>query len=880
MIGQTISHYRITEKLGEGGMGVVYKAQDTVLDRPVALKFLADHLLQNEESRQRFIREARAAAALDHPNICTVHEISEADGQTFLAMAYVSGQTVKEKIESRPLELKEALSIATQTAEGLDEAHESSIVHRDIKPENLMVNTKGQVKIMDFGLAQLVARSRLTKTGTTLGTVVYMSPEQVQGEPTDQRTDLWSLGVVIYEMVTGRLPFKGDREEVVGYNVLNQDQEPITALRAGLPMELEWLVGKALAKDRDERYQHVKDLLVDLRSLQRKLESGTTTSSRTDLAAFRVTDRSQARKQRLAFGVGALGVLLALVFAFFLFFSPAPVNEAPLRRLTLLTEGVPTGASISPDGRHIAYLSGSETERSLWVQDLARNQARMVTSVPIRDESVVWFWSPDSRFIGLGTRDEIKRVAVSGGAVVALVKTDRTTRPAWTPDGESVIFTRSPERQLYSVPARGGKAELWLKALQEGFGAYQPAFFSVDEGAEKVLYSEAKSAAESQIIALDRTTGQREIVAEGGRAAYAPSGHVVYETYDAGIWAVPFSVDTMKVTGNPFPIDENGKGPSISLDGTMVYLEGAGTGTEPERLVWRDREGKHLGTIGQPQEMIRHPRLSPDGRQVAVTGFENNNDDIWIHDVARPVKINLTMDEATDLLPIWSPSGDRIAFTSGRTGGRAIYIKRADDSGEPAEMVQDPAFRQFLSDWSPNDRILMFMRFDEPGGNVDLWYLRQKEDGDYEEVPFLQTRFDEIRARFSPDGRFVAYASDRTGQTEVFICTFPNCRNQQRVSVNGGTQPRWRKDGKELFYVEGDSLMAVRVSMGPTLSLGSPEKLFSSEGLRIRLGRSSNYDVTPDGQRFVLAEPVAADDREATIRVVENWFAEFEDQQD
>ncbi len=265
--GATISHYKITEKLGEGGMGVVYKAEDTKLERPVALKFLAAHLLQDEESRKRFIREAKAAAALDHPNICTVHEIGEAEGQTFLAMAYVTGQTVKEKIESRPLELKEALSIATQTAEGLAEAHEKGIVHRDIKPENVMVNEKGQVKVMDFGLAQLAARTKLTKTGTRLGTIAYMSPEQVQGEATDHRTDIWSLGGVIYEMVTGQLPFKGDRDEAVGYNILNEEHEPIAALRAGLPMELEWIVGKALAKDREERYQHVTDLLVDLRGL-------------------------------------------------------------------------------------------------------------------------------------------------------------------------------------------------------------------------------------------------------------------------------------------------------------------------------------------------------------------------------------------------------------------------------------------------------------------------------------------------------------------------------------------------------------------------------------------------------------------------------------
>ena len=279
MLGQIISHYRITEKLGEGGMGVVYRAEDTKLRRPVALKFLTQQLLDSEEHRDRFLREAQAAAALDHPNICTVYEIDEAEGQTFLAMAFVEGQSLKEKIEARPLKLDQALDLAIQTARGLEAAHKKGIVHRDIKPANLMLTEEGQVKVMDFGLAQLADRSKLTKTATILGTPAYMSPEQARCLQADRRTDIWSLGVVIYEMVTGRLPFEGERQEAVLYAIANEEPEPITALRAGLPMELEWIVGKALAKEREERYQHVDEMLVDLRLIRRSSDRRTASRS-------------------------------------------------------------------------------------------------------------------------------------------------------------------------------------------------------------------------------------------------------------------------------------------------------------------------------------------------------------------------------------------------------------------------------------------------------------------------------------------------------------------------------------------------------------------------------------------------------------------------
>ena len=935
MIGQTISHYKITEKLGEGGMGVVYKAEDTKLRRVVALKFLRSELIEDPEHRERFLREAQAAAALDHPNICTIHEIDDDAGRTFLAMAFIAGLTVKDKIAQRPLKLDQALDIAVQTAQGLQAAHEKGIVHRDIKGANIMVTPPGQVKIMDFGLAQLAERSKLTETTTILGTPSYMSPEQARGEKTDRRADLWSLGVVLYEMIAGRLPFVGERQEAVLYGITNEEPEPVTAQRAGLPMELEWIIGKALAKDREERYQHAEDVLVDLRSLQKKLASGKSTilkaragtqtiatqpaktgqASPGPLARYRVIEdaeeagdaikyvaedtelhrsvairvlpqssaekieRAQRRKLTLALGAGALGLLAALVFASLWLFSPAPVAEAPLRRFAFTPESLHSGpygrAVISPDGKHIVYLGGGE-EQKLWVRDVGREQpSELAGTENARHQGL--FWSPDSQFIGFAAGTELKKVSVQGGPAITLCQLPGTIWEggAWSPDGSSIVFSAGPPPVLHEVPARGGEAQLLFEpeTSEKGPANIQPHFLPVESGARSIVYN-VGSYTDREIVVKNLATGEREVLAEGAFPRYSPSGHIVFQTapLSPGLWALPFSLETLKPTGEAFPIAENAGDPSVAADGTLVYVDLLGEGRQ--QLVWQDREGKKLGVIGQPQDGIRFPALSPDGRHVAVIGTENNNDDVWVHEVGRSLKRRLTFDAAPDGLPIWSPSGKEIAFWSARGQGDAnIYMRPADGTGEPRLLVNTP-LEETPYDWSPDGKHLLYGVRGE-GTGWDLWYLKRKEDGSgFEPVSFLQSSFNESAVKFSADGRFVAYVSDESGRFEVYVRPFPGGDGKWQVSGNGGRQPRWSKDGKELFYTEGHTLMAVAVATTPSFTSSAVTRLFQDADLLG--GDDPRYDVSADGRRFVLREPVAgAEEKPPSIHIVQNWFAEF-----
>ena len=782
MTGQTISHYKVTAELGRGAMGVVYKAEDTKLKRSVALKFLAPHLLQDEEARKRFQREATAAAALNHPNICTIHEIGEEGGQTFLVMEFIEGESLDNKIERGPLALKEALSFARQVADGLAAAHGKGVVHRDIKPGNLLVTPEGRVKILDFGLALLTEGSKLTKLDTTVGTVAYMSPEQAQGMEVDHRTDLWALGCVTYEMVRGQRPFQGVYDQALVYEIVNQEPEPLTGVRTGVPMELEWMVGKCLAKDREDRYNHAEDMMLDLRTLAEKLKSGGSTVLRTGVAVGASVAVSDAgarhvapvqgsaevgvqpgvasqqtagpvvasgemvpkRKLRLQQALFAVTALALLAVSFLYFRQTAP--EAPLRRFGFTPPVAINVAAweehpnlgISPNGRHIVFTA--QDERRLWIHDLDRGDSRPLEGTEGANDP---FWSPGSDFVAYFAGAQIRTISARGGVPIRVYQRpggfsdrggdNRLEGGTWSPDGNSIVF--SEDGRLYEIPARGGTPKLLVSPEESEQSSAEPSggprglirlgwpHFMPSEAGARVLAYTFGPRAERTMMVHDLESGRREILGPGQLPFYSPSGHLLYQagpmTYD--LWALPFSLDTLQATGQAFPITQNGRLPMVATDGTLVYLDTSVTAQQ--QLVWLDRRGNKTGEIGQLQELLGDPALSPDGRLVAVRATR----DVWVYDIEREVRTRLSTDPANDFRPVWSPSGDEVAFTSNRAGNANIFLRQADGSGEAKVLLATPA-REVLSDWSRDGKYLLYHLVD-PETGFDLWYLERNEDG-------------------------------------------------------------------------------------------------------------------------------------------------------
>ena len=914
MIGQTISHYEITGKLGEGGMGVVYKAEDTKLERTVALKFLAAHLLKDEEARKRFHREAKAAASLHHANVCPVYEIAEAEGRTFISMAFIEGESLDKRIEQGPLKIAGALDIAQQIAKGLEAAHEKKVVHRDVKPGNVIVDGKGHVTVMDFGLALLTEGSKLTQLDTTVGTVAYMSPEQAQGVEVDHRADIWALGCVLYEMVCGQRPFRGEYDQALLYEIVHEEHEPLTGVRAGVPMELEWIAGKCLAKDRADRYARAEDLLLDLRTLAEKLKSGRSAVLRNtagqgdtvgtgtlagpsprsgdgqaeSLSLPRESDAApvpsglavRGWKPLLPWVLFAVTVIALFAVSFTRFRETAP--EPALRRFSFTPENFhPLAANsnrgraaISPNGKHIVYR-GMEDEPALWVRDIDREQPRKLAGTEgARDQGL--FWSPDSRFIGFATDAHLKKVPVGVGSVVTLCGYRGEYRlGSWSPDGHSIVFSTGIPPSLFEVPDQGGEPELLFdpEITERGRGNWYPSFLPGEAGARAVVFS-VGTVNDQEIAVKNLETGQFTVLAVGAFPVYSRTGHIVYQTnaYEGGLWALPFSLETLRATGERFRVAEGLADPSVAEDGTLAAVDFERP--RPRQLVWVDRTGRKLGAMGRPQQGMLHPRLSPDGRRAAVNAAEGGAVDIWAHDVDSTVTTRLTFAPGRDQSPTWSPSGKEIAFSSNRRGNMDLHSRAADGSGH-ATLLMDTPQLEWLPDWSADGNVLLYS-FNAVQTGLDIGYLQRKsEGGTFEPHVFLQTAFSEGTPQISPNERFVAYDSDESGRWEVYVRRFPEGTDKRLVSPNGGRLSRWSNDRSELFYVERDTLMAVAVSINENFSAGVPKPLFSHPGLR---DSEYRYDVSADGQRFVVIEDV--EDMQAkrpSIHIVQNWFEEFRD---
>ena len=596
-----------------------------------------------------------------------------------------------------------------------------------------------------------------------------------------------------------------------------------------------------------------------------------------------------------------LGVLLALIFAFFPLFSPAPVAETPLRRFAIappvsVTSEVWGGGmfdnslAISPNARHIAFVEGGGQGR-LWVQDLDQQQPRAIEGT---EGARSPFWSPDSTFIGFAAGGDLKKVSVRGGLAgpVCELPGEHFHGGTWSPDGEVIVFSSGPMTQshsLYQVPAPGGTPGLLLapedlNQASEGPAKYLAwSHFLPSEAGARVLVFTFGTVSEQTMVVQDLETGQRELLGPGAAPVYSNSGHLVYATspISSDLWALPFSLEMLRATGEAFPVSDNSRYATVAADETLVYLDIFGSSGQ-QQLVWVDRAGKQVEEIGQPQDAIYTAALSPDGRWVAVAVAEGSSPDVWVWDLARRgVSTRLSTAPELDAIPVWSPGGDEVAFASLRAGNLDIYLRRADGGGEE-QAVAATSQNEWPSDWSRDGKYLLYDQSDPETGR-DLWYLERAEDGSsWEPHPFLQEPSLQYAPKFSPKGRYVAYVSDESGQPQVYVQPFPEGGRKVTVSSGGGSQVRWSRDGKELFYVEGAKLMVVAVSTEGEFSAGSPTELFEHAGLRNSFVTHPSYDVSLDGQRFILAEPVGYDETgapQSTIRVVQNWFAELKDRQ-
>ncbi len=648
-----------------------------------------------------------------------------------------------------------------------------------------------------------------------------------------------------------------------------------------MPVEIDGLLGKALAKDPAERYQHADEMIVDLNRVSKKPAAARSTilqpqapgtaagvpAGTQPAVPAQVTRRSQ---RALPIALSALLSLAVVLLVLQGLRGPAPPEAGPLRRFALSVGDDPIASmKISPDGRHIAYVTRVGGATELWIWDLDRNAPRRIEAAVGANQP---FWSPGSDFVAFGQSSELKKVSVDGGPATTLCSVAGVVYGGvWSPDGKTIIFTlraSGGSDRLYEMPAQGGTPKL----LFEPEGPEQdkvfvfPNFLPTEGGRRGLLFAVGTTPDEAQIVVLDLETGRRDVLIAGTRPFYSPTGHIVYEMRPR-LWAVPFSIESLTTAGEPFPIEEHAAAlPSVALDGDLVYIRGASI--DLKQLTWRDRDGGKLGVIGPPQQGVGMPVLSPDGSRVVVRAFENDNFDIFVHEVARSLKRRITFDSAEDDRPAWTHDGERVIYSSPFDGNVDVFTRSADGSGEVAELLASPE-NEYLYEWSSDGKYAVGT------SRGRLWYFRATEAGnEHERTFFLEGEFDATSPDLSPDARFLAYESNESGRYEVHVQPFPEGGSITRISTNGGSQPRWSRDGKEIFYVEGDTLMAVPVNLSSSFSAGKPQRLFDGGG--VFRGRGQRYDVAPDGRRFVVAELVEAAP-ESTVHVVLNWFEEFRD---
>jgi serine/threonine protein kinase len=873
-------------------MGEVYRARDTRLERTVAIKILPEQVSKDPVRKQRFEREAKTISSLNHPHICVLYDVGHQDGVDYLVMECVEGETLAKRLEKGALPLEQVLKCGVQIADALDNAHRSGVVHRDLKPGNIMLTATG-AKLLDFGLAKPAAMvsgatltaaatqtTPMTQEGTIVGTFQYMSPQQIEGKDVDGRSDIFSFGAVLYEMLTGQKAFQGKSQLSVASAILEKEPAPISSVKPLTPPALDHAIRLCLRKDPEERWQTARDLALNLKWIA---EAGT------QAGAPSVTGRSlRAVREQLAWAMAA--ILLCALATIGVISLRRPVMEPLVVRSAILppedaeffTLDIEGGApAISPDGKLLASSVRDKTGTvQLWVRAIDSQSARML---PGTEGASHPFWSPDSRAIGFFAGAKLKRINSDGTSMQTICEVSSSPRGgSWNRNG-TILFTSGVSAPLSKVSANGGtpataseldeqyeNSHRWPQFLPDG--NHYLFFIRTFERDRAGVYEGALDSKEHHLV-----------LRTGYRAFYVPQGYLLY-VRDQTLMVQTFDANRGALAGEPVPLPDQVAAVSpnssamfsASDNGVLAYYP------KPSKamgwdLVWYDREGKKLTSIGH--DFFAQPAVSPDGTKVAVAIYDKEwwTPDLWVLDLVRGTKARLTFGPGAGRFPVWEPDGQALIFGVTKNSQQHIFRKSLTGSGEPEVVLQTEGLVEAPGSICHDGRYLVYQR-GKPRGEADtkdgVWILPLS--GDRKPFPLvggLGGPFDAFDPRISPDCKWVAYLSEEPGQPQIYITSFPDGKRRYQATTAGGSNPRWRADGKELFFMSPDLKLSV-VSIeanGQELRLGSPRMLFAPHGIANRL---SPYDVQGDGQRFLVsgsAEPIS----QARVTLVVNWDAEL-----
>jgi Tol biopolymer transport system component len=856
-------------------MGEVYRARDTRLNRVVAIKVLPAHLADRPELRERFEREARTIASLNHPHICVLHDIGQQDGTDFLVLEYLEGETLAERLRKGPLPLEQVLQFAIEIADALDKAHRKGVTHRDLKPGNIML-TKSGTKLLDFGLAKLrqetapanISLSKvqtadaITAQGMILGTLQYMAPEQLEGKEADARTDIFAFGVVVYEMATGKKAFEGKSQASVIGAILKDDPPPISSLQPMTPPALDHVVKTSLAKNSDDRWQTASDLSHELKWVS---ESGGRTGG---------TVPVPARKTREALAWLISGALVVILIAGAIWWRNFKPQEETLYFPAPLSFPA-RDIAIAPNGHTIAVVAYRESARKnvIWIYELGSPGARSLADT---EGAAYPFWSADGGSLAFFADGKLKKLEVSGGPVESLCDAPTGRGGTWNKDGV-IVFTPNAALGggLYRVsasggtatpisnpyPGRGEQSHRWPMFLPDGkHYLYMAANFSGRKGVDAIF-----------VGSLD-SNEKRFVVEATANAAYAVPGYLLFPR-EKILLAQRFDLKRFVLTGEPTAVlTEIQYQPQVARAAFAVSDNGlliaqTGNGIAISQPVWFERKGNAVGMVGTP-DVYGNVFIAPNERSVAVdkTDMASLNTDIWTYELHRDSPKRLTFDPAPDVMPTWSPDASRLVFASTRQVSTDLYMKNADGAQEEKSIVRDDV-NKLPNDWSRDGKYILYTR------GTDSWYMTVPE---LKSSLFLKAASVLTNGQFSPDGKWVAYASNETGKWEIYVTSFPEARGKWQVSTGGGEEPRWRGDGKELFYLSSDGkMMAAPVVIGANFDAGAPVALFqTTPRLPVSTYDRFVYDVSKDGQRFLIITQVKQAETQP-MSIVLDWPAKL-----